>query len=71
MKFNFFLVVFLIISGFNFSCKSIVDVPKLEQKRNEFTSAYICPMNCKGSGSAVAGKCPKCELEYVKNKKYK
>jgi Heavy metal binding domain len=31
----------------------------------EFTSAYICPMHCEGSGSEQAGKCPVCEMDYV------
>lgn len=34
----------------------------------EYTSAYICPMHCKGSGSAEAGKCPVCEMALVENK---
>ncbi len=33
----------------------------------EYTSAYICPMHCKGSGSAEAGTCPVCKMEYVAN----
>ncbi len=37
----------------------------------EYTSAYICPMHCKGSGSAQAGKCPTCEMAYVQNKNSK
>ena len=31
----------------------------------EYTSAYICPMHCKGSGSAEAGQCPVCKMDYV------
>lgn len=34
----------------------------------EYTSAYICPMHCEGSGSTEAGKCPVCGMDYVKNK---
>ena len=33
----------------------------------EYTSAYVCPMHCKGSGSEAEGKCPVCEMDYVKN----
>ncbi len=33
----------------------------------EYTSAYICPMHCAGSGSNEPGKCPVCGMEYVKN----
>lgn len=31
----------------------------------EFTSAYVCPMHCEGSGSDQAGQCPACEMDYV------
>jgi len=37
----------------------------------EYTAAYICPMNCKGSGSDKMGICPVCEMDYVANKKAK
>jgi len=30
----------------------------------EYTSAYICPMHCEGSGSDQAGKCPVCGMAY-------
>jgi hypothetical protein len=30
-----------------------------------YTSAYVCPMHCEGSGAAEAGKCPKCGMDYV------
>jgi hypothetical protein len=38
-----------------------------EQQGKEYTSAYICPMHCEGSGSEEMGKCPKCGMDYVKN----
>lgn len=31
----------------------------------EYTSAYICPMHCEGSGSDAPGKCPVCGMDYV------
>jgi predicted small secreted protein len=34
----------------------------------EYTSAYICPMHCPGSGSDQPGKCPECGMDYVANK---
>lgn len=37
----------------------------------EYTSAYICPMHCKGSGSAEPGKCPACGMDYVSNESMK
>ena len=33
----------------------------------EFTSAYICPMHCEGSGSDKQGKCPVCDMDYRPN----
>lgn len=38
-----------------------------EKTGPEYTSAYVCPMHCKGSGSDKPGKCPVCEMDYVKN----
>lgn len=31
----------------------------------EFTSVYVCPMHCQGSGSASPGTCPVCGMDYV------
>lgn len=31
----------------------------------EYTSAYVCPMHCEGSGSDEAGECPVCGMDYV------
>lgn len=31
----------------------------------EYTSAFVCPMHCKGSGSDEAGTCPVCKMDYV------
>ena len=31
----------------------------------EYTSAYVCPMHCKDSGSEEPGKCPVCGMSYV------
>jgi len=33
----------------------------------EYTSKYICPMHCAGSGSDSAGVCPTCKMDYVLN----
>jgi hypothetical protein len=38
-----------------------------EQQGKEYTSAYVCPMHCEGSGSEEMGKCPVCGMDYVKN----
>ncbi len=37
----------------------------------EYTSRWICPMHCKGSGSEERGqKCPACEMDLVDNKNH-
>jgi rubrerythrin len=38
-----------------------------EKQGPEYTSAYICPMHCEGSGSEKPGTCPVCGMDYVKN----
>lgn len=38
-----------------------------EQQGKEYTSSYVCPMHCEGSGSEEAGNCPVCGMDYVKN----
>ena len=40
---------------------------KVDKTGKEYTSAYVCPMHCKGSGSNAPGKCPVCKMDYVKN----
>lgn len=36
----------------------------------EYTSKYVCPMHCEGSGSDSEGKCPVCGMTYVLNEDY-
>lgn len=31
----------------------------------EYTSDYVCPMHCDGSGSDEPGTCPVCGMDYV------
>jgi len=42
-----------------------------EKQGKEYTSAYVCPMHCDGSGSDEAGNCPVCGMDYVKNEEHK
>lgn len=35
------------------------------EQGKEYTSAYICPMHCDGSGSDEMGACPVCGMDYV------
>lgn len=37
-------------------------------KGKEYSSAYICPMHCDGSGSDKPGVCPVCGMDYEINK---
>ena len=44
------------------------DATQVEAHHGEgkaYTSAYVCPMHCEGSGSEEAGKCPVCGMNYV------
>lgn len=36
----------------------------------EYTSAYVCPMHCEGSGSDAPGNCPVCNMEYHENENF-
>lgn len=42
-----------------------------EEQGPEYTSAYICPMHCEGSGSDKPGSCPVCGMDYVVNENFK
>jgi rubrerythrin len=46
--------------------KSEENTEQAEQGK-EYTSKYICPMHCEGSGSEEPGKCPVCGMDYVLN----
>ena len=41
-----------------------------EKQGAEYTSAYVCPMHCEGSGSSEEGNCPKCGMAYVANEEH-
>lgn len=48
----------------------VVDSLDLNGLGKEYTSKYICPMHCVGSGSDKPGKCPVCGAEYIENPDY-
>lgn len=50
--------------------EEVGDSASIDIDSPEHTAAYICPMHCKGSGSDVAGKCPTCGMDYVKNENH-
>ena len=47
-----------------FACGSETKAAE-DKTGKEYTSAYICPMHCEGSGSDKAGKCSTCKMDYV------
>lgn len=49
------------------ACTYTVKEEQSNKEGKEYTSAYVCPMHCEGSGSDSAGNCPVCNMEYVKN----
>ena len=68
LKFVFVLFSCLFIVGAISSCgNSGHKKEKTETQGKEYTSAYVCPMHCEGSGSAEPGKCPVCGMDYVLN----
>ena len=74
-NFKFVLIALIAMSFTVVSCGTKSnDATKTEQadkQGKEYTSAYICPMHCEGSGSEEAGKCPVCGMDYVQNENYK
>lgn len=43
----------------------------VDKQGKEYTSKYVCPMHCEGSGSDEEGKCPVCGMTYVLNEDFK
>lgn len=66
----FSLTIFLVSSCDNGGTTDKVTTEQGEGEKAlgpEYTSAYICPMHCEGSGSDQPGKCPVCGMDYKKN----
>lgn len=70
-KFKFLIVALFAIGLTLTSCgnksNNSTKTEQSEKQGKEYTSAYVCPMYCEGSGSDEAGKCPVCGMDYVKN----
>ncbi len=66
------LLFTLLTTGLSFTACTGNNSNKTEQSKQgkEYTSAYICPMHCEGSGSESEGQCPVCGMDYVKNDKH-
>ncbi len=77
---NKILLFVMLLSAFSFvlvSCGGTDQNPDnndadatqvVDKSGPEYTSKYICPMHCKGSGSDAPGKCPVCEMAYIAHK---
>ncbi|MGH1434892.1 MAG: heavy metal-binding domain-containing protein [Lewinella sp.] len=66
-----FLTLSLLGIGVAFSaCGGSSHADEMKQQTKEYTSAYVCPMHCEGSGSEEPGKCPVCGMEYVENESH-
>ncbi len=57
-------IAFVLLS---FTAISCVNSSNTSHTGPEYTSAYVCPMHCKGSGSDAPGECPTCGMDYVLN----
>jgi hypothetical protein len=67
MTYSKFKFVLMAILAIGFVLTSCGNKSNNTTHGKEYTSAYICPMHCEGSGSDEAGKCPVCGMDYVKN----
>jgi Heavy metal binding domain len=67
IKIIFFSLAFL-TAGLSLS--SCADNSATDKQGKEYTSEYVCPMHCEGSGSDKAGKCPVCGMTYVENENH-
>jgi uncharacterized paraquat-inducible protein A len=67
------VAMILIASVTMVSCKDTKTETKTETAKQgkEYTSAYVCPMHCKDSGSDKEGKCGTCGMTLVKNEDHK
>lgn len=62
-----FIAMGSIITSCGGSSEKKAATEEVDMSGPEYTSAYICPMHCEGSGSAEPGKCPVCGMDYVMN----
>lgn len=67
-----FFTLFLTLSLLTFSCGGSTEASTegdateaVHGEGKEYTSAYVCPMHCEGSGSEEMGQCPVCGMDYV------
>lgn len=75
LKLNYLFVVFMFFSLALSACNNSgnnaeVKTEESQELGKEYTSAYVCPMHCEGSGGDEAGDCPVCGMEYQMNEDY-
>lgn len=70
----YFTSIFFLAQFVFSNCKSKTEatqerpvMEKVDTSGIEYTSMYICPMHCKGSGSDKPGVCPVCGMDYELN----
>lgn len=70
---TFILLSFMLLTVYSCKDSKQTSPVKTEEAKQgkEYTSAYICPMHCEGSGSDKPGECPVCGMDYKKNKDHK
>jgi len=67
MKTTQILLILGLLASSLSSCTYTKEKTEQEQLGPEYTSAYVCPMHCEGSGAAEAGTCPISNMVYVPN----
>lgn len=76
LLFAFTLVAMMLLNSCNMANKKASDIKssvksattETIKKGKEYTSKYVCPEHCKGSGSDKPGKCSECGMDLVENK---
>lgn len=64
--------IVMIIALMAISCTSSTNTSsEVDKSGLEYTSAFICPMHCEGSGSSEPGTCPVCQMELRPNSNFK
>jgi len=62
----------MVIALMAISCTSSTNTSsEVDKSGPEYTSAYICPMHCEGSGSSEPGTCSVCKMELRPNSNFK
>ncbi len=68
-KASVFCLTLALVGSMFTSCKnkSAEKTEQTDETGIEYSSLYVCPMHCEGSGSDEPGKCPVCNMDYVLN----